>query len=82
MGIIREQLTNEIGKTEVAVVERTKRESPRPWEIVFLRIDDMGRMTPKQMCELGRWLQREGKRIGQQYKSNGAPKSDTHPLKG
>lgn len=81
MGIVREQLTHEIGEAEIMVVERSKREVCAPWEIVSLRVDDMGRMTPKQMRELGRWLQREGKRIGQQYKSNGAPKLTTPPTK-
>jgi hypothetical protein len=58
------------------VVERAKHECREPWHFVRLEIDSRnGYMSPKELRELGRWLMTEGKRLGKQYKSNGAPKA-------
>jgi hypothetical protein len=34
----------------------------------------MERMSPRELRELGRWLVKQGKRLGRQYTSSGSPK--------
>lgn len=82
MGRIREQVKHASG-AELMVVERESQECREPWHFVHLEFDGHGEyMSPKQLRELGRWLVAEGKRLGKQYKSNGAPKgTDAMSLK-
>lgn len=77
MSIIHEETLYHIGETEVMVSERTRGESIDEWEIVHLRTDSMGRMTPDGLCELGRWLVEQGERIKRQYTKTGKPKKGT-----
>lgn len=77
MGLIREEITHHIAEAELMVVEREKHECRDPWRFVSLHIDNMGKLTPKEVRELGRWLQQQGRRLGREYKSNGAPRA-TH----
>jgi len=74
MGLIREELTHPIGETELMVVEREKHECRDPWRFISLRMDSFSNLTPKELRELGKWLQQQGRRLGREYKSNGAPK--------
>lgn len=74
MGIIREETRHEYIEAELMVSERTQGETREPWRFVSLRVDDMQDLTPRELRELGRWLQREGRRMGREYKSNGAPR--------
>lgn len=83
MGIIREETTYADLDVVIEVVERQPGETTEPWRFVTLRVDDWGRMTPKELRGLGRWLQQQGIRLGREYKSNGAPKvTPNEPAKG
>lgn len=70
MGIIRE--ANQEHGVVVEVVERTKGEYPEPWRIIHLDFDGHYPVTPKELRELGRFLVKQGKRIGKEYTSKGA----------
>lgn len=62
------------------VTERYGSEMRDPWRIVSLSLDRFHTdLTPRELRELGRWLVKEGKRIGREYKSNGAPKAKKEP---
>lgn len=75
MGLINEKTRNEIAETTITVVEREKGEMAEPWKFISLEIDNMETLSPRELRELGRWLVKEGKRIGKEYKSNGAKRS-------
>lgn len=75
MGIVREETKHETLAAEFMVVEREPRETREPWRFVALRVDDFEKLTPREMRDLGRWLQREGKRLGREFKSNGSPRA-------
>ena len=75
MGWVREEKKHETLPVELLVVEREKRETSEPWRIVELCVDDCGKLTPRELRELGRWLQQQGRRLGREYKSNGAPRA-------
>lgn len=74
MSLIHEETLHHIGEAEVMVSERTRGESIDDWDIVHLRVDSMGRMTPDDLSELGRWLVEQGERIKRQYTKTGKPK--------
>ena len=75
MGIVNEEVSCEIVDATISVVEREDGETTEPWRFVKLEVHEYERMTPKELRKFGRWCVDEGKRIGQQYKSNGAPRS-------
>lgn len=72
MGIVNEKVSCEIVQAEISVVQRTKGETVEPWRFITLEVDGFERMTPKELRKFGRWCITEGKRIGKQYRSNGA----------
>lgn len=77
MSIVREEIRPpDIEGVELYVLERVGNEMRRPWAFVSLEVD-LGApdMTPKELRELGHWLIKQGKRMGREYKSNGAPKA-------
>ena len=74
MGLVREETKHETLPAELMVVEREKRECREPWRFVELRVDDFHKLTPRELRDLGRWLQQQGRRLGREYKSNGAPR--------
>ena len=74
MSIIHEETCHAHLKVEFSVSERTAGETRDPWSFVHLQIDSMIDMTPREMRNLGRWLIDEGRRLGREYKSNGAPR--------
>lgn len=74
MGLIREVFAPDDLLATIMVVERQDGETTEPWRFIGLDVDNLGRLTPPELRKLGRWLVREGKRIGREYKSNGAPK--------
>lgn len=75
MGLIREETKHDSLDAELVVVERRGGEFMDPWRFIELRVDGFEKMTPKQLRNLGRWLQQQGRRIGREYKSNGAPRA-------
>jgi hypothetical protein len=77
MALIHEQTTLQNFEVELTVSERQKHETREPWRFITLHYDSFEQLTPTDLRELGRWLAQEGRRIGRQYKSNGAPKEPT-----
>jgi hypothetical protein len=75
MALIHEELKHEYLPASLMVSQRQKGESIEPWAILHCEVDNMERLTPKQLVELGEWLTEQGKRIGREYKSNGAPRT-------
>lgn len=75
MGLIQEETLLPIADTEIMVVEREKGEEREPWKFITLHVDGMQEISPKELRLLGRMLINEGKRIGKQYKSNGAERT-------
>ncbi|PTU71457.1 hypothetical protein [Chromobacterium haemolyticum] len=74
MAIVHEETSHDDLPVTIMVSERTKGEFRTPWEMIDLEFDSFQQLTPTQLRQLGRWLIQEGKRIGREYKSNGAPK--------
>ena len=72
MGLIHEEPTNEIAKTQLCIVEREKGEMTEPWRFISIETDTFESLSPRELRELGKWLITQGKRIGKEYKSNGA----------
>ena len=75
MGIMREEIEHPDFAARIEVVERQKGESVEPWRFVWFSMDGFDTMTPKELRELGKWLYQQGRRIGREYKSNGAPRA-------
>ncbi|MFP5340229.1 MAG: hypothetical protein ACLGIW_17330 [Gammaproteobacteria bacterium] len=74
MGLIREEVEHDELPATIMVVERQDGETMEPWRFIGLECDHFERLTPLELRKLGHWLVKEGKRIGREYKSNGAPK--------
>lgn len=74
MSIIHEETVHSALDAEITVSERTRGESIEDWYIVHLRVDGMDRMTPNDLCNLGRWLVEHGERIKREYTRAGKPK--------
>lgn len=72
MGIVNEEVSCEVVDATICVEQREPDECVEPWKIITLELDGFERMTPKELRKFGRWCMTEGKRIGQQYRSNGA----------
>lgn len=79
MGLIHEEVTHpEFENVELMIIQREAGECVEPWRIAELSINHRReRFSPKELRELGHWLIAEGKRLGREYKSNGAPKQAT-----
>lgn len=75
MGVIHEETSHELLGVSFTVDEREKGSCREPWRFVSLEIDSMESLTPKELRELGKWLVSQGKRLGREYKSNGAPRA-------
>lgn len=75
MGLINEETKHEYLAASFYVVERQAGETREAWRFVAIDIDGMERLTPREMRDLGRWLQQQGRRLGREYKSNGAPRA-------
>jgi hypothetical protein len=75
MSIVHEETRHAHLDVEFLVSERTVGEMREPWSFVSLEIDSMSSITPREMRNLGRWLIDEGRRLGREYKSNGAPRA-------
>lgn len=76
MGLIRDERSHEHLPATVMVVEREKGETAWPWRFVRLEVEHFERLTPPELRKLGHWLIKEGKRLGREYKSSGAPRVD------
>ena len=79
MAIVHEETQHKYLPVTISVTERVGNECRPVWEIVSLEYDSFENLSPKQLRELGKWLIGEGKRIGREYKSNGAPKKGLAP---
>lgn len=75
MSIVREQVRHADSGVELMVSEKVAGETREQWRFISLEIDGWGRLTPRELRDLGRWLQQQGRRMGKEYKSNGAPKA-------
>lgn len=75
MAIVHEETKHEYLPVSIMVSQRTRGETIAPWDILHCEVDSMTRMSPKQLQEVGYWLVEQGKRIGREYKSNGAPRA-------
>lgn len=72
MSIIREEKENRYFNIKLEVCERQKGEMREPWKIISLEFfDDFEDFSPKQLRGLGKWLIKQGKRIGKEYTSKG-----------
>ena len=76
MGVVHEEVHHDFLDASFTVDEREDGSCRDPWRFVSLEID-FGRITPKEMRNLGKWLMSQGKRLGREYKSNGKPKEST-----
>ena len=80
MALIREETTHPIYDVELMVTQRYAPEVRDQWRIVTMTLNRFSNdLTPRELRDLGRWLVKEGKRIGREYKSNGAPKDKKEP---
>lgn len=75
MALIHEETKHEYLPVSLMVSQRQKGETIGPWELIHCEVDGMERLTPHELVELGEWLIQQGKRIGKEYKSNGAPRN-------
>ena len=77
MGHVKEDIKHRESGATISVVERAKWENMAPWAFIdFERSWTGGRMTPKELRELGVWLIEQGERLGKKYKSNGSPREN------
>ena len=76
MGIIHEEVEFSTYEATARIVctEKDKDACIPPWANYMVEVDGFGRFTPREIRQLGRWLINEGKRLGREYKSNGAKK--------
>jgi len=77
MALIHEETKHELG-ARLMVSERAKDETRDPWRFVSVEMDGFDNLTPTELRTLGKWMVQQGRRIGREYKSNGAPKAKCH----
>ena len=75
MAFVKEEIEFDVLEAKIMVLERESGEYPEPWSIISFSVDDLENCTPKELRQLGKWLIEQGKRIGKEYKSNGARKA-------
>lgn len=75
MGFVTEEIEHDELSAVLTTIEREAGETSEPWRFIELDLDRFERMTPRELRSLGKWLAKEGKRIGREYKSNGAKKA-------
>ena len=78
MGFVTEQIEHDELPVTLMTVEREAGETVEAWRFVSLEFDHFERLTPPELRKIGRWLVQEGKRIGKEYKSNGAMKTPSN----
>ena len=78
MAFIKETIDHESG-AEITVLQRDD-EFYQPWKIISLEMESYETLTPRELRRIGKWLIDQSKRIGKEYKPNGAPKKtlDSH----
>lgn len=76
MARIHEQKRHDHLDVELMTSERQELEVRDPWHFINLRVNGTENLTPTELRALGLWLVNEGKRIGREYNSNGAPKAN------
>lgn len=75
MAFIKEEIEHDELNVTITVLEREKSEASEPWSIINIEVDNFENYSPKELRRLGKWLIEQGKRIGREYKSNGAVRS-------
>lgn len=75
MGVIHERSRHDGTGCELLVSERGAGETREPWRFVSMEFDSFERLTPTELRSLGKWLQQQGRRLGREFKSNGAPRT-------
>ena len=75
MALIHEEKTHQFSGVELMTSEREDHETRGAWQFIDLSFNHKVTLTPKELRDLGHWLVKEGKRIGREYNSNGAPKA-------
>lgn len=75
MGYITEEVSHDEFPMTLTMVERIAGETKEPWRFIGIEFDHFESLTPPELRKLGRWMVQEGKRIGREYKSNGALKA-------
>ena len=80
MGYVTEEIEHDELPVKLTTVERDKAsgECREPWLFIGIEFDHFEQLTPPELRKLGRWLVQEGKRIGREYKSNGAMKAPSN----
>ena len=78
MGFVTEEIEHDELPVTLTMVEREKGETKEPWRFIGIEFDRFESLTPPELRKLGRWLVQEGKRIGKEYKSNGAMKTPSN----
>ena len=80
MAYVTEEIEHEELPVKLMTAERDKEsgECREPWRFISLEFDLFESLTPPELRRPGRWLVREGKRIGKEYKSNGAMKTPSN----
>ena len=70
MAYVTEEIEHEELPVKLMTAERDKEsgECREPWRFISLEFDLFESLTPPELRRLGRWLVREGKRIGKEYK--------------
>lgn len=74
MGIIKEEIRHKYIDAVITVVEKEKEETVDRWKFASIEMNSMESLSPVDLRELGKWLIKEGKRLGKEYKSNGSKK--------
>ena len=75
MAIVQEEVKHDSLPVELMVSEKVKGEVRDQWRFVHVDVDGMRNYTPKELCELGRWLAQQGERMGREFNANGSPKT-------
>ncbi len=78
MGFVTEEIAHDELSAVLTTVEKEAGETRDQWRFVELEIDRFERMTPRELRLLGKWLVKEGKRMGREYRSNGAMKTPSN----
>ena len=79
MGFVTEEIEHDDFPVKLMTVEREKGETKDAWRFIGIEFDSFSALTPPELRKLGHWLVQEGKRIGREYKSNGAKKTPSNP---
>jgi hypothetical protein len=73
MGIIKEEKQfQDVPEISISVVQRQKDENYEPWRIILIDCETFEYLTPSEVRNFGKWLIRQGERVGKEYTANGS----------